>query len=177
MSENSNAVVTDTATSKTLARLVRAVKRQAEAKPKLARNVAVFFVALALLTTGFLANGCIPTHRPEIEVRPEPKSSEAKAEAVVTPYQVQAKVGSPEEVKTSFVVQSAGQTDNLAFLNDQRNFKAPGVLTVVVVKASVPGFNSPKELVGKTIEVKGQVTQYHGKPQIKVTDPSKISIK
>jgi hypothetical protein len=179
MSENVNAVATDT-TNRTLARLVRAVRRQAEAKPRLARNAAVFCAAVILLTAGFFAHGCVghgPLVRPEVKEVAEVKKDEGPKSAEVTPYQAQAKVGSPEEVTTSFVVQSAGQTDTLAFLNDQRNFKAPGVMTVVVVKGSVPGFENPRSLIGKTVTVKGHVTQYHGRPQIKVTDPKNVTLK
>jgi DNA/RNA endonuclease YhcR with UshA esterase domain len=180
MSENVNAVATDT-TNRTLARLVRAVRRQAEAKPRLARNAAVSLAAVSLLTAGFFAHGCVghgTLVRPEVKEIAEVKQQDEKPKtAEVTPYQAQAKVGSPEEVSTSFVVQSTGQTDTLAFLNDQRNFKAPGVMTVVVVKTSVPGFENPRGLIGKTVTVKGHVTQYHGRPQIKVTDPKNVTLK
>jgi hypothetical protein len=176
MSENSNAVATDN-TSKTLARLVRAVKRQTESRPGLARNVAVFLIAVALLTAGFFAHGCIgraPLVHPEIK---EVKQDEKPKVEHVTPYQAQAKVGSPEEVTPSFAIQSAGKSATRTFRNDQRDYRSPGVMTVVVVKANVPGFEEPKALIGKTVTVKGHVTQWNGKPQIKVTDPSKISIK
>jgi len=92
-----------------------------------------------------------------------------------------ARTGPAKEERVSFVVQSAGRSKDgrLVFLNDQRDWRAPGVFTVVIDAEAVPEYGGvqPRSLVGKTVEATGVVGEYQGRPELWVRDPAKLTVK
>ena len=105
--------------------------------------------------------------------------------ATVSP-QVAATSGMHKENSVKFTVLSGkdfldGKTKQpkSTILNDTVDYKASS-LTIYIDRAKCPQFNYAS-LQGKTITVKGHVQEYKGKdgkskPEIKVTDPSQITI-
>jgi hypothetical protein len=83
--------------------------------------------------------------------------------------------------QVSFVIRSAGKSRNgrLLFLNDQRDYRAQGVVTVVIDTEAVPEYAGvePRSLVGKTVEAVGIVGDYKGRPQIMVRDAVKLTVR
>ncbi len=98
-----------------------------------------------------------------------------------TPAPSSVRTGPAKEERVSFVIQSAGKSkDNrLLFLNDQRDYRAQGVFTVVIDVEAVPDYASvtPKSLVGKTVEATGVVGDYHGRPEVWVRDAAKLTVR
>ncbi len=84
-----------------------------------------------------------------------------------------------EEISKSFVVQSAGKSGNRLFFNDNADYKSAGVFTVVVDTSSCPTLAGldPRSMKGKTISAKGLSSSYNGKPQLVVSDASKVAFK
>jgi hypothetical protein len=99
----------------------------------------------------------------------------------VTPTQAASHVGQPKEVRLSFVVRSAGRSRSgkLVFLNDQQDYRAAGVFTVVIDTQAVPQYAGidPRSLVGKTVEAIGPVTEYQGRPQLMVRDATRLTVR
>jgi hypothetical protein len=91
------------------------------------------------------------------------------------------RVSEGKEQQVSFVIRSAGKSRNgrLLFLNDQRDYRAQGVLTVVIDTEAVPEFAGvePRSLVGKTVEATGIVGDYKGRPQLIVRDAAKLTVR
>jgi hypothetical protein len=89
--------------------------------------------------------------------------------------------GEGKEQQVSFVIRSAGKSRDgrLLFLNDQRNYRAQGVVTVVIDTEAVPEYAGiePRSLVGKTVEAAGIVGDYKGRPQITVRDAAKLTVR
>jgi hypothetical protein len=92
-----------------------------------------------------------------------------------------ARTGPAKEEQVSFVVQSAGKSRDgrLVFLNDQRDYRAQGVFTVVIDVEAVPEYAgvTPRSLVGKTVEATGVVGEYHGRPEVWVRDAAKMTVR
>jgi hypothetical protein len=86
-----------------------------------------------------------------------------------------------KEQQVSFVIRSAGKSRNgrLLFLNDQRDYRAQGVVTVVIDTEAVPEFAGvePRSLVGRTVEATGIVGEYKGRPQLMVRDAAKLTVR
>src|SRR5262249_33092351 len=92
-----------------------------------------------------------------------------------------ARTGPAKEELVTFVGQSAGKTRDgrLLFLNDQRDYRAQGVFTIVIDVEAVPEYAgvTPRSLVGKTVEATGVVGEYHGRPEVWVRDAAKLTIR
>jgi hypothetical protein len=132
-----------------------------------ARRLRLAYVALAVLTLAVVTLAGLwlwprQTVTPASALPPAPK-------------------GPAQEERVSFVVQSAGKSKDgrLVFLNDQRDWRAPGVFTVVIDTEAVPEYAGvqPRSLVGKAVEATGVVGQYQGRPELWVRDAAKLTVK
>jgi hypothetical protein len=161
MSENTTPVAQQEYLARQVGRLVGQLRRSSHRRWAVA--VAVAVVAAVALVAVWL------WHR-------HPAGPEA-----VSPAQAATLVGQPKEVRLSFVIQSAGKTRDgrLVFLNDQRDYRAAGVFTVVIDTQAVPTYAGiePRSLVGKTVEVTGVVSEYRGRPQLMVRDSTKLTVR
>jgi hypothetical protein len=133
-----------------------------------ARRLRLAYVALAVLTLAVVALAGLwlwPRHAVNPTPAPSPPAPKRPA----------------QEERVSFVIQSAGKSKDgrLVFLNDQRDWRAPGVFTVVIDAEAVPEYAGvqPRSLVGKTVEATGVVGQYQGRPELWVRDAAKLTVK
>jgi hypothetical protein len=131
------------------------------------RGLRLLYLALAVLALAVVILGGLllwPRHT----VNPTPAPSPART-------------GPAKEEQVSLVIQSAGKTRDgrLVFLNDQRDYRAPGVFTVVIDTEAMPEYASipPRSLVGKTVEATGVVGAYQGRPEVWVRDAAKLTVK
>jgi hypothetical protein len=162
MSENTTPVAPQDNLARQVGRLVGQLRRSGRRR-RLLLAVAVVAAVVVVVVGLWL------WHRPS--AGPEP----------VGPAQAAALVGQPKEVRLTFVVRSAGRSRSgkLVFLNDQQDYRAAGVFTVVIDTEAVPQFASvePRSIVGKTVEATGLVTEYRGRPQLMVRDATRLTLR
>ena len=97
----------------------------------------------------------------------------------ISPTETAKKVN--EKVVVEMEVKSSGGTGNY-FLNSEANFRDDNNFTVFIPKEAVEKFQKAKiddpakHFKGKMIRVKGTVTLFQKKAQIKVEDPGQIEI-
>jgi DNA/RNA endonuclease YhcR with UshA esterase domain len=79
-------------------------------------------------------------------------------------------------------VKSAALRDAVCFLNSEEDFKDPKNFTVFIDKRALAKFKEAKienpaaHFKGKTVQVKGKVTLYRDRPEIKVSSPDAIKV-
>jgi DNA/RNA endonuclease YhcR with UshA esterase domain len=79
-------------------------------------------------------------------------------------------------------VKSAALQDAVCFLNSEEDFKGPKNFTVFIDKRALAKFKEAKienpaaYFKGKTVQVKGKVTLYRDRPEIKVSSPDAIKV-
>ena len=87
-----------------------------------------------------------------------------------------------EDVTLRMDVKSAALREGVCFLNSEEDFKDAKNFTVFIDKEALAKFNEAKiedpavEFKGKTVQVKGKVTLYRDRPEIKVIGPDAIKI-
>lgn len=87
-----------------------------------------------------------------------------------------------EEVTLRMEVKSAALREGVCFLNSEENFKDAKNFTVFIDKEALARFKQGKienpaaHFKGQTIQVKGKVTLYRGRPEIKVSGPDAIKV-
>jgi hypothetical protein len=101
-----------------------------------------------------------------------PKQTPSRGGETLTPAQARQLPG--KEVTVEMAVRSAHKTrTGLLLLNSSASYKGPDNLTLAVD----PAVGLTEAVVGRTVIVTGVVTEYKGRPEIKVTDPSQIAFK
>ncbi|SRR5579883_1512647 len=87
-----------------------------------------------------------------------------------------------EEVTLQMEVKSAALREGVCFLNSEEDFKDAKNFTVFIDKEALARFREAKiedpaaHFKGKTIQVKGKVTLYRDRPEIKVSGPDAINV-
>jgi DNA/RNA endonuclease YhcR with UshA esterase domain len=87
-----------------------------------------------------------------------------------------------EEVTLQMEVKSANLRQGVCFLNSEADFKDAKNFTVFIDKDALAKFKEAKiedpaaHFKGKTVQVKGKVTLYRDRPEIKLTGPDAIQI-
>ena len=87
-----------------------------------------------------------------------------------------------EEVTLQMEVKSAALREGVCFLNSEENFRDAKNFTVFIDKAALAKFKEAKvedpaaHFKGKTVQVKGKVTLYRDRPEIKVNGPDAIGV-
>jgi DNA/RNA endonuclease YhcR with UshA esterase domain len=87
-----------------------------------------------------------------------------------------------EEVTLRMEVKSANLRENVCFLNSEEDFKDAKNFTVFIDKEALAKFKEAKiedpaaHFKGKTVEVKGKVTLYRERPEIKLSGPDAIKV-
>jgi DNA/RNA endonuclease YhcR with UshA esterase domain len=87
-----------------------------------------------------------------------------------------------EEVTLQMEVKSAALREGVCFLNSEEDFKDAKNFTVFLDKESLAKFKEAKiedpaaHFKGKTVQVKGKVTLYRDRPQIKLSGPDAIKV-
>jgi len=87
-----------------------------------------------------------------------------------------------EEVTLQMEVKSAALREGVCFLNSEEDFKDAKNFTVFIDKEALAKFKEAKiedtaaHFKGKTIQVKGKVTLYRERPEIKVSGPDAIKV-
>ena len=87
-----------------------------------------------------------------------------------------------EEVTVRMDVKSANLRESVCFLNSEEDFKDVKNFTVFIDKDTLAKFKEAKiddpaaHFKGKTIEVKGKVTLYRERPEIKLSGPDSIKV-
>jgi DNA/RNA endonuclease YhcR with UshA esterase domain len=87
-----------------------------------------------------------------------------------------------EEVTLQMEVKSAALRGEVCFLNSEEDFKDAKNFTVFLDKDALAKFKEAKiddpaeHFKGKTVQVKGKVTLYRDRPQIKLTGPDAIKV-
>jgi DNA/RNA endonuclease YhcR with UshA esterase domain len=87
-----------------------------------------------------------------------------------------------EEVTVQLEVKSANLRGLVCFLNSEEEFKNANNLTIFIDKDALAKFKEAKiddpakHFKGKTVQVKGKVTLYHDRPEIKIPGPDVIRI-
>jgi DNA/RNA endonuclease YhcR with UshA esterase domain len=87
-----------------------------------------------------------------------------------------------EEVTLQMEVKSAALREGVCFLNSEEVFKDAKKFTVFIDKEAFAKFKEAKiedpaaHFKGKTIQVKGKVTPYRRRPEIKVSGPDAIKV-
>jgi DNA/RNA endonuclease YhcR with UshA esterase domain len=109
--------------------------------------------------------------------------SQAPAEDQLTPVgPAEAAKKVNEEVTLQMEVKSATLRQGVCFLNSEADFKDAKNFTVFIDKDGVAKFKEAKiddpaaHFKGKTILVKGKVTLYRDRPEIKVSSPDAIRV-
>lgn len=73
-----------------------------------------------------------------------------------------------------FVPRSGTVQGETIILNDRKNYREPGTVTVVFDKAKFPQLLPPKNTFGKTLTVTGKTSRYGDSPQLVA---EKVSVK
>jgi DNA/RNA endonuclease YhcR with UshA esterase domain len=87
-----------------------------------------------------------------------------------------------EEVTLQMEVKSAALREGVCFLNSEEDFKDAKNFTVFIDKEALAKFRAAKiedpaaQFKGKTVQVKGKVTLYRDRPEIKLSGPDSIKI-
>ena len=87
-----------------------------------------------------------------------------------------------EEVTLQMEVKSATLRENVCFLNSEEDFKDAKNFTVFIDKEALAKFKEAKiedpaaHFKGKTVQVKGKVTLYRERPEIKLSGPDAIKV-
>ena len=87
-----------------------------------------------------------------------------------------------EEVTLQMEVKSAALREGVCFLNSEEDFKDAKNFTVFIDKEALAKFKEAKiedpaaHFKGKTIQVKGKVSLFRDRPEIKVSGPDAIKI-
>src|SRR5262245_5521260 len=87
-----------------------------------------------------------------------------------------------EDVTLRMEVKSAALREGVCFLNSEEDFKDAKNFTVFIDQEALAKFKEAKiedpavEFKGKTVQVKGKVTLYRDRPEIKVSGPDAIKI-
>ena len=87
-----------------------------------------------------------------------------------------------EEVTLKMEVKSAASREGVCFLNSEEDFKDAKNFTVFIDKECLAKFKEAKikdpatQFKGKTVQVKGKVTLYRDRPQIKLSGPDAIKV-
>ena len=87
-----------------------------------------------------------------------------------------------EDVILQMEVKSTTLREGVCFLNSEDDYKSTKNFTVFVDKKALAKFKEAKiddpasHFKGKTIEVKGKVTLYRDRPEIKVSGPDAIKV-
>ena len=87
-----------------------------------------------------------------------------------------------EEVTLQMEVKSATLREGVCFLNSEEDFKDAKNFTVFIDKEALAKFKEakiedpPAQFKGKTVQVKGKVTLYRDRPQIKLSGPDAIKV-
>src|SRR5262249_33267622 len=87
-----------------------------------------------------------------------------------------------EEVTLQMEVKSATLRESVCFLNSEEDFKDAKNFTVFISKEALAKFREAKiedpavQFKGKTVQVKGKVTLYRERPEIKVSGPDAIKV-
>ena len=87
-----------------------------------------------------------------------------------------------EEVTLQMEVKSAALREGVCFLNSEEDFKDAKNFTVFIDKEALAKFKEARiedaaaHFKGKTIQVKGKVTLYRDRPEIKVSGPEAIKV-
>src|SRR5262249_6216011 len=87
-----------------------------------------------------------------------------------------------EEVTLRMQVKSAALREGVCFLNSEEDFKDAKNFTLFIDKQSLAKFKEAKSqdpaahFKGKTVQVKGKVTLYRDRPEIKVGGPDAIKV-
>ena len=87
-----------------------------------------------------------------------------------------------EEVTLQMEVKSAALREGVCFLNSEEDFKDAKNFTVFIDKEALAKFKEAKiedpaaHFKGKTIQVKGKVTLYRDRPEIKLSGPEAIKV-
>src|SRR5262245_5891775 len=98
----------------------------------------------------------------------------------ISPVEAAEKVN--EVVTLRMKVKSAALREGVCFLNSEEDFKDAKNFTVFIDNESLARFkearieNPAAHFKGKTIQVKGKVTLYHDRPEIKVSGPDAIRV-
>jgi DNA/RNA endonuclease YhcR with UshA esterase domain len=87
-----------------------------------------------------------------------------------------------EEVTLQLEVKSVSLRKDACFLNSEEDFKDAKNFTVFIDKEAIAKYKEAKiedpatQFKGKTIQVKGKVTLYRDRPEIKVSGPDAIKV-
>jgi DNA/RNA endonuclease YhcR with UshA esterase domain len=87
-----------------------------------------------------------------------------------------------EDVTLQMEVKSATLRGSVCFLNSEEDFKDAKNFTVFIDKEALARFKDAKiedpaaQFKGKTVQVKGKVTLYRERPEIKVSGPDAIKV-
>jgi DNA/RNA endonuclease YhcR with UshA esterase domain len=87
-----------------------------------------------------------------------------------------------EEVTLQMEVRSATLRSGVCFLNSEEDFKNANNFTVFIDKEAFAKFKDANvsdpaaHFKGKTVQVKGKVTLYRNRPEIKVSGPDAIKV-
>jgi DNA/RNA endonuclease YhcR with UshA esterase domain len=87
-----------------------------------------------------------------------------------------------EEVTLQMEVKSANLRQEVCFLNSEEDYKDAKNFTVFIDKDALAKFKEAKiedpaaHFKGKTVQVKGKVTLYRERPEIKVSGPDDIKV-
>jgi DNA/RNA endonuclease YhcR with UshA esterase domain len=98
----------------------------------------------------------------------------------VNPAEAAKKVN--EDVTLQMEVKSATLRGGICFLNSEEDFKDAKNFTVFIDKEALAKFKEAKiedpaaHFKGKTVQVKGKVTLFRERPQIKITGPDDIKV-
>jgi DNA/RNA endonuclease YhcR with UshA esterase domain len=98
----------------------------------------------------------------------------------ISPAEAAKKVN--EEVTVQMDVKSTALREGVCFLNSEEDFKDAKNLTVFIDKEALAKFKEAKiedpaeHFKGKTVRVKGKVTLYRDRPEIKVTGPDAVKV-
>ena len=98
----------------------------------------------------------------------------------ISPVEAAKKVN--EEVTLQMEVKSAASREGVCFLNSEEDFKDAKNFTVFLDKDALAKFKEAKiddpaaQFKGKTVQVKGKVTLYRDRPEIKVSGPDAIKV-
>jgi DNA/RNA endonuclease YhcR with UshA esterase domain len=98
----------------------------------------------------------------------------------ITPAEAAKKVN--QQVTLRMEVKSAALRNGVCFLNSEKNFKDEKNFTLFIGKEALAKFKKARiedpaaHFKGKTVQVKGKVTLYRERPQIKLSGPDVIKI-
>jgi DNA/RNA endonuclease YhcR with UshA esterase domain len=87
-----------------------------------------------------------------------------------------------EDVTLEMEVKSAALREGVCFLNSEEDFKDAKNFTIFIDKEALAKFKDAKiddpaaQFKGKTVQVKGKVTLYRDRPEIKVSGPDAVKV-